>query len=93
MNRICLSFSLPIKTEDDGGPNGRPGTGAGKNRLPAHEVSMEEYNELSKRLDSMESSVGFVLSKVIFHRRLTKVFLLEIKTVHQQFRSIMSLQN
>ncbi|CAF2671199.1 unnamed protein product [Rotaria sp. Silwood2] len=33
-------------------------------RLQAHEVSIEEYNDLSKRLDSMEASVGFVLNKI-----------------------------
>jgi len=33
-------------------------------RLQAHEVSIEEYNELAKRLDTMEGSVGFVLTKV-----------------------------
>ena len=30
----------------------------------SQEVSVEEYNILAKRIDSMESSVGFALAKV-----------------------------
>jgi len=33
-------------------------------RLEVQEVSVEQFNDLTKRLDSMESSVGLVLSKV-----------------------------
>ncbi|CAF5139464.1 unnamed protein product, partial [Rotaria sp. Silwood1] len=36
---------------------------ASSERLEAQEVSVQEYNNLTKRLDSMESSVGFVLTK------------------------------
>jgi tetrahydromethanopterin S-methyltransferase subunit G len=44
--------------------NGRNQSATSAQRLQAHEVSMEEYNELAKRLDTMEASVGFVLNKV-----------------------------
>jgi hypothetical protein len=56
---------MPVadKSEDD--DDGRIGSGTtSSQRLQAHEVSIEEYNDLAKRLDSMESSVGFVLNKV-----------------------------
>jgi tetrahydromethanopterin S-methyltransferase subunit G len=32
--------------------------------LEAQEVSVEEYKNLAKRIDTMEASVGFVLTKV-----------------------------
>ena len=46
--------------DDDG--DGRKGTAG--SRLQAHEVSIEEYNDLAKRFDTMEASVGFVFNKV-----------------------------
>ncbi len=44
--------------------DGRNQSAASAQRLQAHEVSLEEYNDLAKRLDTMEASVGFVLNKV-----------------------------
>lgn len=54
-------FSVPVDEENEG----RAGSGSASNRLEAHEVSMEEYADLAKRLDTMESSVGLVMSKVV----------------------------
>lgn len=61
-------FSQPANDANGNGDQdeNRKGSSTGSQRLRAHEVSMEEYNELSKRLDTMESSVGFVLAKVFF---------------------------
>ena len=59
-----LLFSMPVDNVDDNDGTGRNGSAASAQRLQAHEVSMEEYNDLAKRLDTMESSVGFVLTKV-----------------------------
>ncbi|CAF0732509.1 unnamed protein product [Adineta steineri] len=56
--------NMPIDTGDDEEEGGDRHGSAGSKRLQAHEVSMEEYNELAKRLDTMESSVGFVLTKI-----------------------------
>lgn len=54
---------MPVDNTNDEEGDGRVGT-AKSQRLQAHEVSLEEYNELAKRLDTMEASVGFVLTKV-----------------------------
>ena len=54
-------FSMPV--DGDGEGDGRQGSAVSK-RLEAHEVSLEEYSDLAKRLDTMEASVGFVLNKV-----------------------------
>ena len=42
----------------------RDGSATSSERLQAHEVSMDEYTDLAKRLDVMEGSVGFVMTKV-----------------------------
>ncbi len=55
--------SMPVNNRgDDDEERNRNATSA--QRLQAHEVSMDEYNDLAKRLDTMEASVGFVLNKV-----------------------------
>jgi hypothetical protein len=54
---------MPVGNGNDEDGDGRQGSGASQ-RLQAHEVSIEEYNDLAKRLDTMEASVGFVLNKV-----------------------------
>jgi hypothetical protein len=53
---------MPVNDASDDEGDGRQGSPT--SRLQAHEVSVEEYNDLAKRLDSMEASVGFVLNKV-----------------------------
>ncbi|CAF1337534.1 unnamed protein product [Rotaria magnacalcarata] len=62
-----LNLSNNIVPNDDQHTSGdsrrKASTVSGK-RLPVNEVSMEEYNDLAKRLDSMEASVGFVLTKI-----------------------------
>jgi len=63
---------MPVNNDSDDEGDGRQGSGTSSKRLQAHEVSVEEYNELAKRLDTMEASVGFVLNKV---RREDFVFL------------------
>lgn len=65
----------------------RNGSAGSAQRLQAHEVSMEEYNDLAKRLDVMEASVGFVLNKVRSLNLLERISRLPL------FRSILSLQN
>ena len=59
-------FSQPVNNSNENGDENRQGSATGSQRLKPNEVSMDEYNELSKRLDTMESSVGFVLTKVRF---------------------------
>ncbi len=54
---------MPLDYGIDDVSDTRAGT-AQTQRLQPHEVSIEEYNELAKRLDTMEGSVGFVLTKV-----------------------------
>jgi hypothetical protein len=53
---------MPVNNDSD--DEERKGSGTSSKRLQAHEVSFEEYNDLAKRLDTMEASVGFVLNKV-----------------------------
>jgi hypothetical protein len=60
---IGILFSMPLDYGIDDVSDTRAGT-AQTQRLQPHEVSIEEYNELAKRLDTMEGSVGFVLTKV-----------------------------
>ncbi|UJR28851.1 hypothetical protein I4U23_010075 [Adineta vaga] len=64
MDELNLSKknNMPVDNVDEEG-NDRSAS-ATSQRLQAHEVSVEEYNELAKRLDTMESSVGFVLTKI-----------------------------
>lgn len=77
--------SRPMNEENGEGRDGSAGSGK---RLQAHEVSMEEYNDLAKRLDTMEASVGFVLNKVEWRIDGDDLFLhLEL------FRLITSLRN
>jgi len=52
---------IPIKNTTD---EECEGNGAISQRLEAQEVSVEEYKDLTKRVDSIESSVEFVLTKV-----------------------------
>jgi hypothetical protein len=40
------------------------GNGATSQRLKAQEVTVEEYKDLSRRVESMESSVELVVKKV-----------------------------
>ena len=56
----------------------RNGSAGSSQRLQAHEVSMEEYNDLAKRLDVMEASVGFVLNKVEFLISREKCFSMDV---------------
>ncbi len=56
---------MPVNDVSDEEDEGRVGSGKSVGRLQAHEVSLDEYNGLAKRLDTMEASVGFVLTKVI----------------------------
>ena len=39
-------------------------SGSDENGTTAKEVNMDEYKNLSQRVESMEASVGFVLTKV-----------------------------
>ncbi len=59
-----MFYSIPVNNESDDEDDGRKRNGTASQRLQPHEVSIEEYNELAKRLDTMEASVGFVLNKV-----------------------------
>jgi hypothetical protein len=56
--------SMPVNNGNDDDGDGRNVSASSLKRLEAHEVSIEEYGELAKRLDTMEASVGFVLTKV-----------------------------
>ncbi|CAF1607541.1 unnamed protein product [Adineta ricciae] len=53
--------NMPVDNVDEDNERSKS---AASQRLQAHEVSVEEYNELAKRLDTMETSVGFVLTKI-----------------------------
>ena len=53
-----------MKIADEDEPDEREGNGATSQHLEAQEVSVEEYKNLAKRIDTMEASVGFVLTKV-----------------------------
>jgi hypothetical protein len=55
---------MPVNNRIDDDSDGRNQSATSSQRLQAHEVSLEEYNDLAKRLDTMEASVGFVLNKV-----------------------------
>ncbi|CAF1607821.1 unnamed protein product, partial [Adineta ricciae] len=63
MDELNLSKknNMPVDNVDEDNERSKS---AASQRLQAHEVSVEEYNELAKRLDTMETSVGFVLTKI-----------------------------
>ncbi len=42
----------------------RKGSSMSSRHLNTHDVSVEQYNGLAKRVDLMETSVGYVLTKV-----------------------------
>ncbi|CAF3527805.1 unnamed protein product [Rotaria socialis] len=65
IDQLNLSNNIVPKDEQctSGDPRRKASTAPGK-CLPANEVSMEEYQDLAKRLDSMEASVGVVLTKI-----------------------------
>ena len=52
---------MPVDNVDEDNERSKS---AASQRLQAHEVSVEEYNEPAKRPDTMETSVGSVLAKV-----------------------------
>ncbi|CAF0862510.1 unnamed protein product [Rotaria sordida] len=56
--------NIAIDDGNDDKDDKRKASTVSTKRLQPHEVSIEEYNDLSKRLDSMEASVGFVLNKI-----------------------------
>lgn len=64
INVTCLGISSRPMNDANEDEQAREGSAESSRRLQAHEVSMEEYNDLAKRLDVMEASVGFVLTKV-----------------------------
>jgi len=61
MQTFFFLHRISIKNTTDGECEGH---GATSQRLEAQEVSVEEYKDLTKRVDSIESSVEFVLTKV-----------------------------
>ena len=65
MKRIVILFSMSMNNQiNDQDEEEQQQRARSSKRLPAHEVSMEEYNDLSKRLDAMETSVDSILNKV-----------------------------
>ncbi|CAF3951966.1 unnamed protein product [Rotaria sp. Silwood2] len=54
-NNKMMRNDVPHESQDNDVPS---------ERLESQEVSVQEYNDLAKRLDSMESSVGFVFTKI-----------------------------
>jgi hypothetical protein len=68
---------MPVNNDSD---DERQGSGTSSKRLQPHEVSVEEYNDLAKRLDTMEASVGFVLNKVR-RKKMKKIVFLDLRLI------------
>jgi hypothetical protein len=56
-----LFIRIPVRESVS---NGHDDNGVTAQDLEAKEVNIAEYKDLARRVDSMESSVGFVLTKV-----------------------------